>query len=76
MGFLEQEPELEKGKTVKEIVEEGVQETVDLLREYEDINAQFAEPMDDDAMKRPDRAAGHPWLNSLTQPGLGIWTVA
>ncbi len=50
VGFLEQEPELEKGKTVKEIVEEGVQETVDLLREYEDINAQFAEPMDDDAM--------------------------
>ena len=50
VGFLEQEPELEKGKTVKDIVEEGVQETVDLLREYEDINAQFAEPMDDDAM--------------------------
>ena len=50
VGFLEQEPELEKGKTVKEIVEEGVQETVNLLREYEDINAQFAEPMDDDAM--------------------------
>ncbi len=50
VGFLEQEPELEKGKTVKEIVEEGVQETVDLLREYEAINAQFAEPMDDDAM--------------------------
>ena len=50
VGFLDQEPELEKGKTVKEIVEEGVQETVDLLREYEDINAQFAEPMDDDAM--------------------------
>ena len=50
VGFLEQEPELEKGKTVKEIVEEGVQETVDLLREYEDINARFAEPMDDDAM--------------------------
>ena len=50
VGYLNQEPELEKGKTVKEIVEEGVQETVDLLREYEDINAQFAEPMDDDAM--------------------------
>ena len=50
VGYLEQEPELEKGKTVKQIVEEGVQETVDLLREYEDINAQFAEPMDDDAM--------------------------
>ena len=50
VGYLEQEPELEKGKTVKQIVEEGVQETVDLLREYETINAQFAEPMDDDAM--------------------------
>lgn len=50
VGYLEQEPELENGKTVKEIVEEGVQETVDLLRAYEDINAQFAEPMDDDAM--------------------------
>ncbi len=50
VGYLEQEPELEQGKTVKEIVEEGVQETVDLLREYEDVNAQFAEPMDDDAM--------------------------
>ena len=50
VGYLEQEPELEKGKTVKEIVEEGVQETVDLLREYEDINAKFADPMDDDAM--------------------------
>ena len=49
VGYLEQEPELEKGRTVKEIVEEGVQETVDLLREYEGINAQFAEPMDDDA---------------------------
>ena len=50
VGYLEQEPELETGKTVKEIVEEGVQETVDLLRAYEAINAQFAEPMDDDAM--------------------------
>ena len=50
VGYLEQEPELEKGKTVKEIVEEGVQETVDLLQTYEDINAQFAEPMDDDAL--------------------------
>ncbi len=50
VGYLTQEPELEKGKTIKEIVEEGVQETVDLLREYEGINAQFAEPMDDDAM--------------------------
>jgi ATP-binding cassette ChvD family protein len=50
VGFLEQEPELEKGRTVREIVEGGAQETVDLLREYEEINAQFAEPLDDDAM--------------------------
>lgn len=43
-GYLSQEPELDPEKTVKEIVEEGVQETVDLLKAYEDINAQFAEP--------------------------------
>ena len=50
VGYMEQEPELEKGKTVREIVEEGVQDTVDLLRGYEELNAQFAEPMDDDQM--------------------------
>ncbi len=44
VGYLEQEPELDKNKTVKEIVEEGVQELVDLLAEYEKINEQFAEP--------------------------------
>lgn len=43
-GYLPQEPHLDPEKTVKEIVEEGVQETVDLLKAYEDINAQFAEP--------------------------------
>ncbi len=50
VGYMEQEPELEKGKTVREIVEEGVLDTVDLLRGYEELNAQFAEPMDDDQM--------------------------
>jgi len=50
VGFLEQEPELAKGKTVRECVEEGVQEIVDLLKEYEQINEQFAEPMSDDEM--------------------------
>ncbi|MGE5400580.1 MAG: energy-dependent translational throttle protein EttA [Ignavibacteriales bacterium] len=50
IGFLEQEPKLDETKTVKEIVEEGVQEIVDLLREYDSINARFAEPMDDDEM--------------------------
>lgn len=43
-GYLPQEPELDESKTVKEIVQEGVQETVDLLQQFEDINAQFAEP--------------------------------
>ncbi|MFN0279114.1 MAG: energy-dependent translational throttle protein EttA [Pyrinomonadaceae bacterium] len=50
VGYLEQEPKLDETKTVKQIVEEAVQSTVDLLKEYEEINAKFAEPMDDDAM--------------------------
>src|SRR5213079_713025 len=50
VGFLEQEPQLDNTKTVREIVEEGVQETVDLLKEYERINEKFAEPMSDDEM--------------------------
>ena len=43
-GYLSQEPQLDASKTVKEIVEEGVQETIDLLKEYEDINAAFGDP--------------------------------
>ena len=50
VGYLEQEPKLDESKTVKEIVEEGAQETVNLLKEFEEINAKFSEPMDDDAM--------------------------
>ncbi|MEN8256228.1 MAG: energy-dependent translational throttle protein EttA [Thermodesulfobacteriota bacterium] len=50
VGFLEQEPDLGEGKTVKEVVEEGVQEIVDLLAEFNEINNKFAEPMDDDEM--------------------------
>src|SRR4051812_10404522 len=44
-GFLPQEPQLEAGKTVRQIVEQGVQKTLDLLAEFERINEQFAEPM-------------------------------
>jgi len=44
VGYLEQEPHLDPEKTVKEIVQEGVQEVVDMLAEYERINEQFAEP--------------------------------
>jgi sulfate-transporting ATPase len=50
VGYLEQEPRLDETKTVQQTVEEAVQSTVDLLKEYEEINAKFAEPMDDDAM--------------------------
>ena len=51
IDLLEQEPVLDPEATVREIVEQGVQETVDLLEEYNEINAKFAEPMDDDAMQ-------------------------
>src|SRR6476469_8496462 len=50
VGYLEQEPHLDENKTVQAVVEEAVQGTVDLLKEFEEINAKFAEPMDDDAM--------------------------
>jgi ATP-binding cassette ChvD family protein len=50
IGFLEQEPQLNETKTVREIVEQGVQETVDLLKEYDEINAKFSEPLTDDEM--------------------------
>ncbi len=50
VGFLEQEPDLDNSKTVREIVEEGVQEIVDVLKEFDEINEKFAEPMSDDEM--------------------------
>ena len=52
VGYLEQEPQLDPTKTVKEIVEEGAAETVALLKEYEEINMKLCEPMDDDEMAR------------------------
>jgi sulfate-transporting ATPase len=52
VGFLEQEPMLDDSKTVKEIVQQGVQEVVDILKEYEDINNKFSEPMSDDEMNK------------------------
>jgi sulfate-transporting ATPase len=57
IGFLEQEPRLDTTKTVREIVEQGVQPIVDLLREYDEINAKFAEPMSDDACSPEVRSA-------------------
>ena len=52
IGFLEQEPLVEESKTVREIVQEGVQETVDLMEEFNRINETFAEPMSDEEMDR------------------------
>jgi len=52
IGYLEQEPLVDVDKSVREVVEEGAQATVDLLKEFEEINNRFAEPMDDDAMDK------------------------
>jgi sulfate-transporting ATPase len=50
VGFLEQEPQLDQSKTVKEIVEEGVHETVNLVKEFNRINERFSEPMSEEEM--------------------------
>ncbi|MBN8584092.1 MAG: energy-dependent translational throttle protein EttA [Ignavibacteria bacterium] len=52
IGLLEQEPYLDETKTVKEIIQEGAQEIVDILKEYEEVNNKFSEPMDDDEMTK------------------------
>ena len=52
VGYLEQEPLIDDARTVREVVEESVQETVNLLKEFEEINAKFAEEMSDDDMNK------------------------
>lgn len=52
VGYLEQEPALDETKTVREIVQEGAQEVVNILKEYEEVNNKFAEPMSDDEMNK------------------------
>ena len=52
VGLLAQEPQLPADKTVKQVVEEGAQQVVELLAEFERVNAQFAQPMEDDAMNK------------------------
>ena len=52
VGYLEQEPQREPSKTVLEVVQEGVQEVMDVLNEYNEISMKFMEPMDDDEMNR------------------------
>jgi len=52
VGYLEQEPLIDDSRTVREVVQEAVQETVALLKEFEEINAKFAESMSDDEMNK------------------------
>ena len=52
VGYLEQEPKLDPEKTVKEVVQEGVQPILDLLAEYEKVNESFGDP---DVLEDPDR---------------------
>ena len=52
VGYLEQDPKLEPGKTVKEIVQEGVQDIVDTLKEYEEVNEKFGDP---EVLEDPDK---------------------
>ena len=52
IGYLEQEPKLDPEKTVKEVVQEGVAETVALLKEYDEINESFGKEMTDDEMDK------------------------
>ncbi len=52
VGYLEQDPKLEAGKTVKEVVQEGVQGIVDLLKEYEEVNERFGDP---EVLENPDK---------------------
>ncbi len=52
VGYLEQEPKLDETKTVKEIVQEGAAEVVAALKEYEEVNNKFTEPMSDDEMNK------------------------
>lgn len=52
IGYLEQEPLVNSTKTVREVVEEGVQEAIDLLKEFEEISNRFAEPMSDEEMDK------------------------
>src|SRR5512132_78656 len=52
VGYLEQEPLIDDSRTVREVVEEAVQDTIDLVKEFEAINAKFADEMTDDEMNK------------------------
>ena len=72
VGYLEQEPLLNDSKTVREVVQEGVQEVMDALKEYEEVNMKFAEPMDDYQMNALIQRQGE--LTELIEH-LGGWDI-
>ena len=72
VGYLEQEPQMDPSKTVLEVVQEGVQEVIDALNEYNDISMKFMEPMDDDQMNKLIERQGE---LSETIDHLGGWEI-
>jgi len=66
IGYLAQEPELDAEKTVKEIVQEGVQHIVDVVTNYEAVSAKLAEPMSDEEMMKVIEEQGE-WLEKMDQ---------
>ena len=72
VGYLEQEPQMDASKTVPEVVQEGVQEVMDALNEYNEISLKFMEPMDDDQMNRLIERQGE---LSETIDHLGGWEI-
>ena len=72
VGYLEQEPKLDPSKTVLEVVQEGVQEVMDMLKDYEEVNLKFMEPMDDDQMNALLARPGE--LTEKIEP-LGGWDI-
>ena len=72
VGYLEQEPQMDPSKTVLEVVQEGVQEVIDALNEYNEISLKFMEPMDDDQMNSLIERQGE---LSETIDHLGGWDI-
>ncbi len=72
VGYLEQEPQMDSSKTVLEVVQEGVQEVMDALNEYNEISMKFMEPMDDDQMNKLIERQGE---LSETIDHLGGWEI-
>ena len=71
VGYLPQEPDLDESKTVRQIVEEGTQEIVDTLAEFEEINAKF---MDEEILNSPEKMEALINRQALVQDRISRWT--